>query len=118
MSSPDRSGELLAIAERVVGMAAKGEQVEAYVSRGLSTDVRVYEGEVEHFVSAQSEGIGIRVIRDGRTGTSYCGTLDEECWRYLLCRPRYARKASPAAVPEAPRRHHRDRSRKFPGAAP
>jgi len=76
MSSPDRSGELLAIAERVVAMAKPGEQVEAYVSRGLSTDVRVYEGEVEHFVSAQSEGIGIRVIRDGRTGTSYCGTLD------------------------------------------
>ncbi|MFZ9675907.1 MAG: TldD/PmbA family protein [Ilumatobacteraceae bacterium] len=77
MSSPDRSGELLAIAERVVAMARPGEQLEAYVSRGLSTDVRVYEGEVEHFVSAQSEGIGIRVIRDGRTGTSYCGTLDE-----------------------------------------
>ena len=76
MSSPDRSGELLDIAERVVAMAKPGEQVEAYVSRGLSTDVRVYEGEVEHFVSAQSEGIGIRVIRDGRTGTSYCGTLD------------------------------------------
>ncbi|MFM8650423.1 MAG: TldD/PmbA family protein [Actinomycetota bacterium] len=76
MSSPDRSGELLAIADRVVAMAAPGEQVEAYISRSLSTDVRVYEGEVEHFVSAQSEGIGIRVIRDGRTGTSYAGTLD------------------------------------------
>jgi len=76
MSSPDRSGELLTIAERVVAMAEHGEQVEAYVSRALSTDVRVYEGEVEHFVSAQSEGIGIRVIRDGRTGTSYCGSLD------------------------------------------
>ena len=76
MSSPDRSGELLVIAERVVAMAKPGEQVEAYVSRGLSTEVRVYEGEVEHFVSAQSEGIGIRVIKDGRTGTSYCGTLD------------------------------------------
>jgi len=76
MSSPDRSGELLTIAERVVAMAEHGEQVEAYVSRALSTDVRVYEGEVEHFVSAQSEGIGIRVIRDGRTGTSYCGILD------------------------------------------
>ncbi len=76
MSSPDRSGELLAIAERVVAMAKPGEQVEAYVSRGLSTDVRVYEGEVEHFVSAQSQSVGIRVIRDGRTGTSYCGTLD------------------------------------------
>ena len=76
MSTPDRSGELLVIAERVVAMAKPGEQVEAYVSRGLSTEVRVYEGEVEHFVSAQSEGIGIRVIKDGRTGTSYCGTLD------------------------------------------
>ena len=76
MSSPDRSVELLAIADRVVAMAKPGEQVEAYVSRSLSTDVRVYEGEVEHFVSAQSEGIGIRVIRDGRTGTSYAGTLD------------------------------------------
>ena len=76
MSSPDRSVELLAIADRVVDMAKPGEQVEAYVSRSLSTDVRVYEGEVEHFVSAQSEGIGIRVIRDGRTGTSYAGTLD------------------------------------------
>jgi PmbA protein len=76
MSSPDRSIELLAIADRVVAMAKLGEQVEAYVSRSLSTDVRVYEGEVEHFVSAQSEGIGIRVIRDGRTGTSYAGTLD------------------------------------------
>ena len=76
MSSPDRSIELLAIADRVVAMAKPGEQVEAYVSRSLSTDVRVYEGEVEHFVSAQSEGIGIRVIRDGRTGTSYAGTLD------------------------------------------
>ncbi|MFM7489786.1 MAG: TldD/PmbA family protein [Actinomycetota bacterium] len=72
----DRSGELLAIADRVVALAQSGEQVEAYVSRSLSTDVRVYEGEVEHFVSAQSEGIGIRVIRDGRTGTSYAGTLD------------------------------------------
>ena len=72
----DRSGELLAIADRVVALAQAGEQVEAYVSRSLSTDVRVYEGEVEHFVSAQSEGIGIRVIRDGRTGTSYAGTLD------------------------------------------
>ena len=44
MSAPDRSGELLTIAERVVAMAKPGEQVEAYVSRGLSTEVRVYEG--------------------------------------------------------------------------
>src|SRR6478752_6107358 len=70
--------ELLAIADRVVAMAGSGEQVEAYVSRDNETSIRIYEGEVEHFVSAQSEGIGIRVISEGRTGFSYAGTLDEE----------------------------------------
>jgi PmbA protein len=88
MTSVDRSGELLALAERVVAMAGPGEQVEAYVSRGLSTEVRVYEGEVEHFVSAQSEGIGIRVIRGGRTGTSYAGTLDEAVVSEVLAEAR------------------------------
>lgn len=76
MTSSDRSQELLAIADRVIAMARPDELVEAYVGRSLSTDVRIYEGEVEHFVSAQTEGIGIRVIRNGRTGTSSCGTLD------------------------------------------
>lgn len=67
---------LQALADKVVAQATGGEQVEAYVSRGGETDVRVYEGEIEHFVSAQSEGIGVRVIRDGRTGFAYAGTLD------------------------------------------
>lgn len=88
MTSVERSGELLALAEQVVAMAAPGEQVEAYVSRGLSTEVRVYEGEVEHFVSAQSEGIGIRVIRGGRTGTSYAGTLDASVVAEVLAEAR------------------------------
>jgi PmbA protein len=70
------SEELQALADRVVAQAIAGEQVEAYVSRDVETDIRIYEGEVEHFVSAQSEGIGIRVIRDGRTGFAYAGTLD------------------------------------------
>ncbi len=68
--------ELLAFADRVVAQARPGEQVEAYVGRGRETAIRVYEGEVEQFQSAQSEGIGIRVIRDGRTGFAYAGTLD------------------------------------------
>ncbi|MFM7687322.1 MAG: PmbA/TldA family metallopeptidase, partial [Actinomycetota bacterium] len=70
------SNELQELADRVVAQAQTGEQVEAYVSRGVETEIRVYEGQVEHFVSAQSEGIGIRVIRDGRTGFAYAGTLD------------------------------------------
>ena len=73
------SGEsrLQDIADQVVAHARAGEQVEAFVARGGETEVRVYEGDVEHFVSAQSEGIGIRVIRDGRTGFAYAGTLDD-----------------------------------------
>ena len=69
--------DLLAIADRVVAQAQDGEQIEAFVSRGGDTEVRVYQGEVEHFVSAQAEGIGIRVVSEGRTGFAYAGTLDE-----------------------------------------
>ena len=72
------------IVDRVVGQAKPGEQVEAFASRGGETSIRVYEGEVEHFVSAQSEGIGIRVIREGRTGFAYAGTLDESAIAEVL----------------------------------
>ena len=54
------SEQLQEIADRVVAQARTGEQVEAFVSRDSETDIRVYEGQVEHFVSARSEGIGIR----------------------------------------------------------
>ncbi len=70
------NAELQVLADKVVAQAQAGEQIEAYVSRGGETEVRVYDGEVEHFVSAQSEGLGVRVIRDGRTGFAYAGTLD------------------------------------------
>src|ERR1700712_5240154 len=70
--------ELLEIADKVIAQANAGEQVEAFVSRDSETAVRIYEGNVEHFVSAQSEGIGIRVIRNGRTGFAYAGTLDPD----------------------------------------
>ena len=80
--------ELLAIADRIIDQAAPGEQIEAYVSRGGDTEVRVYEGEVEHFVAAQAEGVGIRVIRDGRTGFAYAGTLDDDAVADVLAEAR------------------------------
>ena len=80
--------ELLDIADRVVAQARPGEQVEAFVARGGDTSVRVYQGEVEHFVSARSEGIGIRVIRNGRTGFAYAGTLDEQAVGDVLAEAR------------------------------
>lgn len=112
MTSSDRSQELLAIADRVIAMARPDELLEAYVGRSLSTDVRIYEGEVEHFVSAQTEGIGIRVIRNGRTGTSSCGTLDPAEIAEVLAEARdnleygepdeWAGMAEPDGVPVVP----------------
>jgi PmbA protein len=84
----EASPDLVAIADRVIAEAKSGEQIEAYVSRGQETDIRIYEGEVEHFVSAQSEGIGIRVIRDGRTGFAYAGTLDPSAVGEVLAEAR------------------------------
>ena len=85
MSTPNALEQLAA---RIVAQAKPGEQIEAYVSRGGETSVRVYEGEVEHFVSAQSESVGIRVVRDGRTGYAYAGTLDESVLHEVLAEAR------------------------------
>jgi PmbA protein len=80
--------ELQVIADRVVAQARPDEQVEAFVMRGGETDVRIYQGAVEHFVSAQSEGVGIRVISEGRTGFAYAGTLDESAIGEVLAEAR------------------------------
>lgn len=69
--------ELADLARRVVGWGRHGEEVEAYVSWGRETSIRVYEGEVEQLSSAESAGAGIRVVADGRQGFAYAGSLDE-----------------------------------------
>ena len=80
--------DLQSIVDAVVAQAQPGEAIEAYAARGSETDIRVYQGEVEHFVSAQSEGIGIRVIRDGRTGFAYAGVLDATAVAEVLAEAR------------------------------
>jgi len=80
--------DLQEIADRVVAMAQPGEHIEAFVSRDSETDVRIYEGELEHFVAAQTEGVGIRVIRDGRTGFAYAGVLDAAAVAEVLAEAR------------------------------
>ena len=102
--------ELLAVARRLADQAAPGEQVEAYVARERETSVRVYEGEIEHLTSAQVEGIGVRVIRDGRVGFAYAGTLDDDSVAEVLAEARdnvmfgtpdeWAGLAQPDGVPE------------------
>jgi PmbA protein len=80
--------DLLDIARRVADQAGSGEQVEAFVAREREANVRVYEGEIEHLTSAQSEGIGVRVIKDGRVGFAYAGTLDDDSIAEVLAEAR------------------------------
>ena len=118
--------ELLELADKVVAQAAAGEQIEAYVSRGGETDVRIYEGDIEHFVSAQSEGIGVRVIRDGRTGFAYAGTLDPSAVDEVLAEARdnvafgtvdeWAGLAEPDGVARTPQPLWNDALAEFPTA--
>ncbi|MFV1989173.1 MAG: TldD/PmbA family protein [Acidimicrobiales bacterium] len=68
--------ELREIAEEILSSAEPGEEVEIYLGRGRETNIRVYEGDVEQFSSAESAGGGVRVIRDGRQGLASCGSLD------------------------------------------
>jgi PmbA protein len=68
---------LLDLVERVVGWARPGEQVEAYAARGHHTEVKVFDGEVESLSSADTSGIGVRVIVGGRQGFAYAGSCDE-----------------------------------------
>lgn len=68
--------ELLDVAERIAGWARDGEQVEAYVARSRDTDVRIFDGDIESLSSAESEGVGVRVVVGGRQGFAYAGSLD------------------------------------------
>ena len=70
--------ELLALGDRVVSRAKSGEQIEAIVVNETDTEVCVFEGDVESFTSATSQGIGIRVINDQRQGFAWAGSLDPD----------------------------------------
>jgi PmbA protein len=66
------------IAERVLDRSKRlgAEDAEVYLSGGTEFTVRVYQGEIESLVSAESRGVGLRTFREGRVGFSY--TSDTE----------------------------------------
>jgi PmbA protein len=76
VTDPSPDGSLADLAGRVADQARPGEQLEVYAARGATTAVKAYQGEVESLTSARSEGVGIRVVVDGRQGFAHCGTLD------------------------------------------
>jgi PmbA protein len=82
------SEELLEIADKIVAQAHAGEQVEVVVGRSSSTEVRVYEGQVEQLASATSAGIGVRVVAGNRQGFAYAGSLDPDVMAETLAEAR------------------------------
>jgi PmbA protein len=70
--------DLFDVADAVVAQAREGEQLEAYVGRSTDTQVRVYQGDVEQLAMADSLGVGVRIVHEGRQGFAYCGTFEGE----------------------------------------
>jgi len=74
----------LDLARRIAGAAEPGEEIEAFVSQGSVTRVRVHGGEVESLTQASSAGIGVRVVRDKRQGFAWAASHDEDVAREAL----------------------------------
>ena len=68
--------DLVELARGLAARAEPGEEVEAFVARSTSLSAKAYDGEVESFTSAETFGVGIRVIRDGRPGFASAGSFD------------------------------------------
>jgi PmbA protein len=84
--------ELLDLATKVIGWASGGEQVEAYVAHSRDAEVDVYKGEIETLSTAESDGVGIRVVLPGsdgaRQGFAYTGNLSEAALQACLVEAR------------------------------
>ena len=80
--------DLIELAQRILDSAEGSDDVEVYVSRGVDTEVRAYQGSIEHLATASSSGVGIRILRDGasgaQVGTAWSGSLDDEAVRDAL----------------------------------
>jgi PmbA protein len=63
--------ELADLCARAVGEAKAGEEIEAFAESGRQVQVRVRGGEVESLTSAETRGLGVRAVVDGRVGYAY-----------------------------------------------
>src|SRR5689334_7457209 len=69
---------LLDVARGIAGQAGAGEQVEAFVVHSRDTDVKVFDGDVESLSVADVDGVGVRVLVDGRQGYAWAGSLEPD----------------------------------------
>lgn len=74
----DDSEALVALVRKIAGEAKPGEQVEAYAARSTGVEVKVFGGEVESLASENIEGVGVRIVVDGRQGFAWAGSLEPD----------------------------------------
>jgi PmbA protein len=74
--------DYLQIAQSVIEQAtAETAEAEAYIAIGSETNIQVQQGEVEKLSRAGSKGLGIRVIREGKTGYAYTSDFSADSVR-------------------------------------
>ena len=88
MSGSTAGRDLGDIADRVVGWAGDDEAVEVVVGRSRHTEVRAYDADVESVSSAESMGVGIRVVLGDRQGFAYAATFDDDVLAETLAEAR------------------------------
>lgn len=81
---PAESTALLQLAERALDGATGGEQVEAYATHSIGTSVKVFERAVETLTVAETRGVGIRLVVDGRLGFASTSDVSAEGLRLGL----------------------------------
>lgn len=77
MTTDEATDPLRDLARSVVARARPGESVEAFAVREVSTGIATFDGTVESLSSAESRGVGIRLIVDGRQGYAHTADVTE-----------------------------------------
>ena len=76
------------LARRLLASSIDGEDVEVCVGRSVETSVRVHGGSVESLTVAESHGVGVRVVVDGREGHAHAGSFDADVVDTLVAEAR------------------------------
>ncbi len=86
MGAPERSGDLPALAERLVafGRSCGADAIEVGISEGEEFSVDVRMGEIENLVQAGSRYAGVRLIKDGKTAFATTSDMSQEALERII----------------------------------
>ncbi len=62
----------------------KVDDIEILLNMNTAFSVRIHEQNVEAFNYADSKGIGVRILKDGKVGYSYTEKFDEDTFRMIV----------------------------------